>query len=129
MARRLNRIGPEAFEGERLQRAGAVAVAFLADWCPFCRAFEPEFASLATPHGRALAVADLTDLDSPLWDRFAIEVVPTVVVFRDGRTILRRDGVAGQGLGSADLRAIEQALQASARRGGAKSRAPSGLVR
>lgn len=44
------------------------------------------------------AVVDLTDLENPLWETFDILVVPTVVVFNDGETALRKDGVLGRGL-------------------------------
>ena len=111
----IERIGPSAFHGDRLRQKGTVAVAFLADWCPFCRSFEPEFARLAGVKGLRLYVADLTDLDSPLWDTFAVEVVPTVVVFDEGAAVHRADGVAGAGLGSSDLEAIEQAARSALR--------------
>jgi len=111
--RRLERIGPESFDGERLRREGTVAVAFLADWCPFCRAFEPEFADLDRRTPARLAVADVTADDSPLWERFRLEVIPTVIVFRDGRPAFRADAVPGRGLGRADLERIRSAVHAA----------------
>jgi thiol-disulfide isomerase/thioredoxin len=125
---RLERLGPEAFDGGRLLRPGTVAVAFLADWCPFCRTFEPEFARLSAGAGGRLLVADMTAMDSPLWDRFAVEVVPTVVVFREGKVAFRADGVAGEGLGPTDLSAIARALRSSGRTA-PRRRAPSRRVR
>jgi thioredoxin 1 len=104
----LDRVGPGEFDGERLKRQGVVAVAFLADWCPFCRAFEPEFARLAE-RGIRLLVADVTPEESPLWERFQVEVVPTVVVFRSGQAVFRADGVPGRGLDAAALAAIAAA--------------------
>jgi thiol-disulfide isomerase/thioredoxin len=107
---RLERVGAEAFDGVRLRRPGTVGVAFLAEWCPFCRAFEPEFAALAGTPSPALLVADLTSEDSPLWDRFGVDVVPTVIVFREGEASFRADGVAGEGLSPSALRSIRTAL-------------------
>lgn len=104
----MERIGPDAFDGERLRRPGTWVIGFLADWCPFCRAFRPKLEALATA-GHAVALADLTDEENPLWERFGVEVVPTVIVFRDGATVFRRDGRLGRGLGETDLEAIEQA--------------------
>jgi thioredoxin 1 len=106
----LERVGAEAFRGEEFTRPGRWAVAFLADWCPFCRAFAPRFESLAPPGPAKLAVADLTSEESPLWETFSIDVVPTVVVFQDGKTLFRRDGRLGRGLGASDLKAIAAAM-------------------
>jgi len=118
----LERVGPEAFDGERLRRPGTVVVGFLADWCPVCRAFLPEFEQLAKG-GRRLLMADVTEEESPLWDRFRVEIVPTVLVFRDGETIFRADGERGTGLDRGDLRRIEKAADGAGRSGGS---APSG---
>ena len=110
----LERAGPEAFDGKRLRRPGTVVVGFLADWCPVCRAFRPEFERLAEG-GRQLLMADVTDEASPLWDRFRIEIVPTVLVFRDGETVFRADGEPGTGLDGGDLRRIEKVTDAASR--------------
>lgn len=104
----LERLGPESFRGPELCRTGTWAIAFLADWCPYCRTFAPEFARLSG-YGFDLAVADVTSEQSPLWDRFEIEVVPTVIVFRDGNVVFRADGRYMEGLDSNDLAAIRAA--------------------
>lgn len=111
MAGSLPRIGHAEFDGDRLSLPGTVAVAFLADWCPFCRRFEPEFAALDPGTAYRRVVADLTSEESPLWDRFRVEIVPTVIVYRDGREIFRRDGIAGRGLARRDLEAIDAAAR------------------
>ena len=103
-------VGPEAFEGHRPRVRGPVVVAFLADWCPFCRAFAPEFRALAAEEKAAFLVADVSDEASPLWDRFGVEIVPTVIVFRDGTTVFRADGVPGRGLGPEALDGVRRAL-------------------
>jgi len=102
-------VGADEFEGRRLRRDGVWAVAFAADWCPFCRAFLPRFAELGIRHPQLL-IADLTDEDSPLWDRFDIQVVPTVLVFVDGQPQDRFDGLGGVGLTQEAVDAIAAAL-------------------
>ena len=106
---RLERLDPAAFSGPRLLRGGTWAVAFLAEWCPFCRQFSPAFATLALDHVR-LAVGDVTSDASPLWELFGIEVIPTVLVFRDGAMVRRFDGRPSEGLGPSDLEQIRAAL-------------------
>ncbi len=98
------------FDGRRLRRSGTWAVAFLADWCPFCARFRPGFEGLGRDGSRSVAVADVSDEGSPLWDRFGIDVVPTVLIFRDGSVTERFDGRYGRGLGPPDLDRIRSAL-------------------
>ena len=93
----------EAFSGRELLRPGRWCVAFLADWCPFCRSFRSMFETTDGPADTSLAIADVTKEDSPLWDTFRIDVVPTIAVFQDGKLIGRRDGRPMRGLERADL--------------------------
>ena len=102
--------GAEAFRGDRLDRPGDWGVCFLADWCPFCRAYVRLFTRLGGVAPFPLAVADVTDLESPLWDTFHIDVVPTLIAFRDGKAIWRKDGVRMVGLNVSDLDELRKAL-------------------
>lgn len=113
------RVGPEAFEGVRLKTPGIVVVGYLADWCPFCVSFAPVLDALGR-EGLEVLRADLTDEESPLWDRFRIEIVPSVLVFREGEEAFRVDGVAGQGLSTSDVATVRQAAERL--RGGQGSR-------
>jgi len=99
----MEQLGAKDFEERRLRRPGTWVVAYLADWCPFCRAFRPLFAGLDASGRLACAVADLSDTENPLWDDFGINVVPTVIAFRNGDVIGRLDGVAMVGLDAQDL--------------------------
>lgn len=100
----------DAFDGERLNRTGDWGVCFAADWCPFCVEFLREFRAVDGKTGFPLAMADVTDLESPLWERFHLEVVPTLIAFRDGNAIWRKDGVHMVGLRAADLRELREVL-------------------
>jgi thiol-disulfide isomerase/thioredoxin len=106
----LERVGASEFGGGKFRRQGLWAVDFSADWCPFCRAFLPRFEGLAGTGAAHLAIGDVTDEESPLWEGFSLDVVPTVVVFRDGEPIFRKDARLGRGLSDADLTAIRSAL-------------------
>ncbi len=86
------------FRKDALQRTGSWVVNFTADWCPFCQAFLPAFRALEHRVGPRVAIGDVTDLESPLWEDFALEVVPTLVQFESGRPVRRLDGVLGEGL-------------------------------
>jgi len=86
------------FDGTKLKKSGIIAVLFTAEWCPFCRQFEPIFQSAKESSDFKKGVVDLTDEENPLWEVFDVRVVPTIVVFREGNQVLRKDGVLGRGL-------------------------------
>ena len=54
------------------------------------------------------AVADISDIDDPLWETFAVNIVPTVIVFKNGELVSRKDGVLGRGLST---KAIDEVIQ------------------
>jgi thioredoxin 1 len=99
------------FDGDHLNASGEVAVCFLAGWCPFCRDFLPSFAAMGTGDRFELAVADISDESSPLWETFSIDIVPTIVAFRNGRPFWRKDGISGYGLDDKDLVALRSAFE------------------
>ena len=83
-----------------------IAVLFYADWCPFCRAFKPVFESFEGKSKVSFGEAKLNEDENPMWDRFGIKVVPSMVAFRGGRVVARMDGKAGEGLNKKDLEAF-----------------------
>ena len=111
----MEKLQADAFQKDRLLRKGTWVVAFLADWCPFCRRFRPEFSALKGGDDFRTAVGDVTSEESPLWDDLHIEVVPTLVVFRDGRSVFRVDGVLGSGAPPGSLKAVRSAALAADR--------------
>jgi thioredoxin 1 len=95
---------PDNFSGTKLLDSRNILAVFYASWCPFCRKFLTIFEGTMTkkndPQG---ALVDISDEDNPLWERFGVNIVPTLVGFRDGAAIVRKDGVAGVGLGMPEL--------------------------
>ena len=45
----------------------------------------------------------VNDDDNPLWDKFSISAVPTLIAFDKGKIISRRDAKRGVGLNESDL--------------------------
>jgi thioredoxin 1 len=82
-------------------------VMFYADWCPFCQRFKPIFESaistMSINNGYTLYESKVNDDDNPLWDRFSIFAVPTLLAFDKGKIISRRDAKMGVGLNQSDL--------------------------
>jgi len=48
----------------------------------------------------------INDDDNPLWDRFSISAVPTLIAFDKGKIISRRDTKMGVGLNESDLNSL-----------------------
>jgi thioredoxin len=45
----------------------------------------------------------VNDVDNPLWDKFSISAVPTLIAFDKGKIISRRDAKRDVGLNESDL--------------------------
>lgn len=106
----MRRLKPEDFKGRDIVTKSPIAVLFYAGWCPFCTAFRPKFED-TVPKGFELAEADLSDGSNPLWEDFGVRVVPTLIAFKNGKAIWRRDGRYLRGLKNKDLEAMMGAFQ------------------
>jgi thioredoxin 1 len=83
-------------------------VMFYADWCPYCSRFKPVFEEAekkASPH-ILIGGVKLNDDDNPLWDKYNITAVPTLISFSNKSIKSRRDARMGVGLTSDDLDSI-----------------------
>ncbi len=86
---------------------GVHYVLFAANWCGFCRRFLEQAASLRTSKDQILSLINADDPDESLWDEYSLTAVPTLVVFKDGKSVFRKDARLGGGLRLAEL---QQAL-------------------
>lgn len=107
------KLEPSDFNGKRLKRTGTLAVLFAAEWCPFCRRFSSIFESALAAKCVPRAIADLGDLENPLWETFDIDVIPTVMVFKEGELVYRKDGILGQGLADGVMSEVIERAQAT----------------
>jgi thioredoxin-like negative regulator of GroEL len=99
---------PDDFSADSLRSKETLAVLFVASWCSFCRQFYPAFQAAAERTGIAWGPMDISDDDNPLWDVFGIAVVPTIILFKGGKAVFRRDGVLGRGLSE---KSIEETVE------------------
>jgi thioredoxin 1 len=68
--------------------------------CPFCRMFRTEFHAFTEAYSAACSFlrVKLDAYDNPLWEKYGIEAVPTVIAFAKGGIVSRADSIPGVGL-------------------------------
>lgn len=92
------------FDAE-LAAGGERFVFFYSGWCHFCTTFLPSLEEHAK--GSQVVFVKLCVDDLPkLEEHFGVEVVPSVLFFKDGKLAKRLDGVLGRGLSEEKLLAF-----------------------
>ena len=103
----------ESKDSERLDKllsSGQKTVAmFYADWCPFCKKFKPVFESVKSKYKKIQL--ELNEDENPMWDKFAISAVPTVIAFEGNKIVARKDARMGVGLEKSDIDSLLQELK------------------
>ena len=104
----MENLQPNQFE-DILSSQEKAMVMFYADWCPFCRKFKSIFEASANSLANSqqkFYESNIDHDDNPLWERFSIDAVPTVIAFKKGKIISRRDAKMGVGLVKSDMDSI-----------------------
>ena len=105
----MEHITAEEFDLKILSNGEKKLVIFYADWCPYCTNFKPTFEEINSDKIEKKASLVNED-DNPLWERFDIQSVPTIIAFQNGKIIARRDSKEGIGLTRSDMEAIVRDL-------------------
>jgi thioredoxin 1 len=92
------------FETEVLESEQPVIVDFWAEWCAPCHMFSPVLDEIADEHAGELRLVKVNiDEEVELAERYGIQSIPTIVLFRDGKP-------AAAAIGAQPKRALERAL-------------------
>ena len=85
------------FENEVLKSEIPVLVDFWATWCGPCRMLAPTVSAVAEKYAGKVKVCKC-DIDEniPLAEKYGIEVIPTLIVFENGREKTRNVGLMTQ---------------------------------
>lgn len=103
----MEHVSSEEFDSKVLKSNKKIVVLFYATWCPYCANFKPTFESAKIEN----KVGSIIDEDeNPLWDRFNIQAVPTMIAFQDGKIISRKDAKKHIGLTKSDMDTIVKEL-------------------
>jgi thioredoxin 1 len=98
----MEHVTTEEFDSKVLKSDKKAVVLFYATWCPYCANFKPTFESAKIQ--TASKFGSIIDEDeNPLWDRFNIQAVPTMIVFQNGKIISRKDAKKHVGLTKSDM--------------------------
>jgi thioredoxin 1 len=76
-----------AEEFEKLRASGEIMlVDFWAPWCGYCRRLNPVYDKIAQQYGDRAVIAKINIDEAPaLADKEQIELIPTLVLYRDGQ--------------------------------------------
>ncbi len=80
-----------------LKSRNKIFVLFYSSWCPFSQRFLPIYEK-HTQIQKDLCFRVIVDDKAGLTYKYAIDVVPTVLLFENGKVTKRCDGVHGMGL-------------------------------
>ncbi len=85
-------INKEAFEEEVLKSNKVVLVDFFATWCGPCKMLGKELEQIDTEKLRFDIVKIDVDKETNLAIEYSVEVVPTMLVFKEGKILNRLEG-------------------------------------
>ena len=86
-----------SFEAEVLRSSEPVLVDFWATWCPPCRMIAPAISALADAYAGRAKVAKIDVDEAPdLAEKFGIQSIPTLLVFKNGQVVDQRVGALPQ---------------------------------
>jgi thioredoxin 1 len=80
-----------------LSECSDIFVLFYASWCPYSQRFLPIFEKYTKDDEKNFCRI-LTDEIESCEENYSINVVPTVIFFKNGKIAKRLDGIAGIGL-------------------------------
>lgn len=90
-------VSDKDFDKEVLEAAGPVLVDFFAEWCPPCKAMAPALEQVATEmQGRVKVVKVDVDQSPGTTQRFGIQSMPTLMIFKGGAKVSEHVGALVQ---------------------------------
>lgn len=88
----LKQLNSDEFKKEVIESERAVLVDFFATWCPPCKMLAPVLERIASSRAEFDIVKVNVDENPDLANKYGIDVVPTMVVFKDGNPTSRISG-------------------------------------
>lgn len=77
-----------------IQSSKPVLVDFYAEWCGPCKMMKPRLLDVAECIGDQAKIVEVDiDIEKELAERFRIQSVPTLIIFKDGKQRWRQSGI------------------------------------
>lgn len=77
-----------------IQSSKPVLVDFYAEWCGPCKMMKPRLLDVAERIGDQAKIVEVDiDIEKELTERFHIQSVPTLIIFKDGKQRWRQSGI------------------------------------
>ena len=77
-----------------IQSSKPVLVDFYAEWCGPCKMMKPRLLDVAERIGDQAKIMEVDiDIEKELAERFHIQSVPTLIIFKDGKQRWRQSGI------------------------------------
>ena len=77
-----------------IQSSKPVLVDFYAEWCGPCNMMKPRLLDVAERIGDQAKIVEVNiDIEKELAERFHIQSVPTLIIFKDGKQRWRQSGI------------------------------------
>jgi len=105
----MEHVTPEEFDSKVLKSDKKTVVLFYATWCPYCANFKPTFETAKIVNANKLG-SIIDEDENPLWDRFNIQAVPTMIIFQNGKIVSRKDAKKHIGLTKSDMDSVVKEL-------------------
>lgn len=90
------KITNENFQSEVLEENKSVLVDFFADWCYPCKMMAPVVEEVSEDENIKVGKVNI-DENQELAEKYGIESIPTIVVFKNGKEYKRQVGVTDKG--------------------------------
>lgn len=72
-----------------------ILIDFYADWCAPCRAMKPVLEDLKIKLGEQITIFKVdVEKNQSVSERFGVNSIPTLIIFKDGKPVWRKAGVA-----------------------------------
>ena len=92
----LKHIDSNEFKKEVLESKKAILVDFYATWCPPCKMLAPVLEKISNSRADFDIMKVNIDENQDLAMKYKIEVVPTMVVFKDGKPVNKMVGLVNE---------------------------------